>query len=105
MGYGLKMCECVPPQHGMIPDVERCHVEEQLFGPVVFWRAEYHIKFNFPRASCFSNGDNASKGCTDLLDAALVHLHFIECAFVDEVQSAAAIHEHFGEAKTIHNWV
>ena len=105
MGYGLEECEGVPPQEGVISAIERGHVEEQLSGHIILRRAEYYIKFNFPRASCFSTGDNASKGGTALLDATLVHLHFVERIFVDEVKSATAVHEHFGESKAIQNWV
>lgn len=105
MGYGLEACEGVPSQESVISAIERGHVEEQLFGPVILTHAEYYIKFNFPRASCFSIGDDASKGGTALLDAVLVHLHFVERVFIDEVKSVAAIHEHFGELKAIHNWV
>ena len=105
MGYVLKACEGVSPQQGVISAIDRCHVEVQLFGPVVLRRAEYHIEFNFPRASCFSTGDNASKGGTALLDATLVHLHFVERIFVDQVESATAVHEHFGESNAIHNWI
>ena len=105
MGYGLKACERISLQQGMISAIEWCQVEEQLFGPVVLQRAEYYVKLNFPRASSFSTGDNASKGGVALLNASLVHLHFIECVFLDEVQSAAAVHKHFGESKAVHNWV
>ena len=80
-------------------------MEEQLFRHVVIRRAEYYIEFDSPRALCFAAGDNASKGGTALLDATLVHLHFVERIFVDEVQSAAAVHEHFVESKAVHNWV
>ena len=80
-------------------------MKEQLLCPVIFRRAEYYIKFNFPRASYFSTGDNASKGGTALLDATLVHLHFVERIFVDEVQSATAVHEHFSEPKAVYGWV
>ena len=48
----------------MISAIERCHIEEQLFEHVVLRRAEYYIKFSFPQASCFSTGDNTSKGGT-----------------------------------------
>ena len=102
MGYGLKACECVSPQQGVISAVERCHVEEQLFGPVVLRCAEYDVKFNLPRASCFLTGDNALKCGAALLNATFVHLHFLERIFVDEVQSAATVHDHFGEPKAIH---
>src|SRR5215216_2604401 len=105
MGYGLEACEGIPSQKGVVSAIERGHVEEKLFGPVVIRRAEYYIEFNFPRASCFSTGDNTSKGGTTLLDAALVHLHFVERIFVNEVKSASAIHEHLGKSKAIHNWV
>ena len=80
-------------------------MEEQLFGPVVIRRAEYYIEFDCPRASCFSTGDNTSKGGTALLDAALVHLHFVERIFVDEVKSASTVHEHLDKSKAVHNWV
>ena len=80
-------------------------MEEQLFRPVVLLCAEYYIKFNFPRASCSLTRDNASKGGTALLDAVLVHLHFVERIFVDEVQCAAAVDEHFTESKAINNWL
>ena len=79
-------------------------MEKQLFGPVILKRAEYYIKFYFPRTSCFSTGDDASKGGTALLDAIFVHLHFVERIFIDEVKSATAVHEHFGESKAIHDW-
>ena len=105
MGDCLKACEGVSPQQGVISAIERCHVEEQLFGPVVLRRAEYGIKFKLPRASCFSTGDNASEGGAPLLDATLVQLHFIERVLVDEVESAATVHEHLSDPKTIHNWV
>ena len=105
MGYGLKACECVSPQQGVMSAVGRCHVEQQLFGPVVLRRAKYDVKFDLPRASCFSTGDDASESGATLLNANFVHLHFLERIFVDEVQSAATVHEHFSEPKAIHNWV
>ena len=102
MGYGLKACEGVSPQQGVISAIERCHIEEQLFGPVVFWHAKYYIKFNFLRASCFLTGDDASKGSTALLDACSINMHFVERVLVDEVKPTAAVREQFGESKTVH---
>ena len=69
MGYGLKARESIPAKDDVIPTVEGDHMKEQLFGSVVFGRAEYHIQFNSPRASCYSTGDNASKGGIALLNA------------------------------------
>ena len=80
-------------------------MEEQLFGPVILRRAEYYIKFDFPRASCFSTRDDASKGGTALLDVCSVNLHFFKRVLVDEVNPTAAVHEHFGKSKAIHNGV
>ena len=105
MGYGLEACEGVPPQEGVISAIERDHVEEQLSGPVIIKRAEYYIKLYFPRASCFSTGDDASKGGDASLDVVLVHLHFVERVLIDEVEPTAAVHEHFSKSKAIHNWV
>ena len=104
MGHGLEACEGVPPQKGVVSAIEWGHVEEQLFGPVILRCAVYYIKFDFPRALCFSTGDDASKGGTALLDAVLVHLHFVERVFIDEVKSATAIHEYFSEPKAVHDW-
>ena len=81
MGYGLEACEGVPPQKGVISAVERGHVEEELFGPVVIRRAEYYIKFNFPQASCFSTGDDASKGGT------LCSMQFVSICILSSVSS------------------
>ena len=78
----------------MISDVERCHVEEQLFGPIVLRHAEYDIEFDPPRAYYFSTGDDASESGAALLNATFVHLHFLERIFIDEVQSAATVHEY-----------
>ena len=89
----------------MISAIEGNHVEEQLFGLVIFTCVEYYIKFNFPRTSCFSTGDDASKGGTALLDACSVNMHFVERVLVNEVKSTVAVHEDFGESKAIHNWV
>lgn len=86
----------------MISIVEGDHMEEQLFGPVIFGRAEYHIQFNFPIASCFLTGDDSSKGGAALLDACFVNLHLVERVLVDEVKPTATVHEHFGESKTVH---
>ena len=105
MGDGLEACEGVLPQKGMISSIERDHMEEQLFRPVVIRHAEYYVECNFSRASCFSTSDNTSKGGTALLDAIFVHLHFVERIFIDEVKSATAVHEYFGESKAVHNWV
>ena len=105
MGYGLEACEGVPPQKDEISAIERGHVEEQLFRPVVIRRAEYYIEFNFPRASWLLTGDNSSKGGISLLDATLIHLHFVERIFVDEVKSTSVVHEHLGKSKAVHNWV
>ena len=105
MGYGLEACEDVLPQKGVISAIERGHVEEKLFGPEVIRRAEYYVECNFSRASRFSTGDNNSKGGTALLDATLVHLHFVERIFIDEVKPTAVVHEHFGKSEAVHNWV
>ena len=104
MGYGLKACKSIPPQHGVISAPERGHLESYFFRLVVLQRAEYYVKLNFSRTPCFTTWDNPSKGGDTLLDATLVYLHFIERVFVDEVQSAAAIHEYFSEAKAVYNW-
>ena len=89
----------------MIPTIEGDHVKEQLFGPVIFGCAEYHIQFNSPRASCFSTGDNSSKGSVALLNACSVDLHFVERVFLDEVKPTVAVHEHLGKIKAVHNGV
>ena len=47
----------------------------------------------------------ASKSGAALLNATLVHLHFLERILVNEVQSTATIHEHLGEPEAIHSWV
>ena len=52
-----------------------------------------------------SIGDDASKGGTALLVACFVNRHFVERVLLDEVKPTAAVHEHFGELKAIHNWV
>ena len=80
-------------------------MEKQLFGPAIFSRAEYYIQFNSPRASCFSTGDDASKGGIALLDVFSVNMHFVERVLVDEVEPATAVHEHFGKSEAIHYWV
>ena len=103
MGYGLEACEGVPPEEGVISAIEGSNVKEQLLRPVIFGHAEYYVKFNSLRTSCFSTRDDASKGGTALLDAVLVHLHFVERVFIDEDKSATTVHEHFGESKSIHN--
>ena len=89
----------------MISAIEGNHVEEQLFGPVILKHAEYYIKFDFPRASCFSTGDDASKGGTALLDACSATMHLVERVLIDDVKSTTAVHEHFGKSEAIHNWV
>ena len=105
MRYGLKARECVSPQQGVVCTVERGHLEGYLFGPIVLRHAEYHVEFNFSCASCFPTGNDSSKSRITLLDAASVYLHFIERVLVDEVQPAAAVHEHFSEPKAIDNWI
>ena len=75
-----------------------------LFGPIVLRRAEYHIECDFSRTSCLPARNNSLEGCVALLNVAPVYFHFVEGFLVDEVQSAGAIHEHFGEPKAIHNW-
>ena len=70
----------------MIFVVEGDHVEQQLFGPVIFRRAEYYIQFNSARASCFLTGDDASKDGAALPDACSINLHFVERVLVDEVK-------------------
>ena len=50
-----------------------------------FRRAEYDVEFDPPRAYCFSTRDDASESGAALLNATFVHLHFLECVFVDEV--------------------
>ena len=89
MGYGLEAWESVPPKKGVMSAIEGSHVEEQLFGPVILRRAEYYIKFDFPKSSCFSTADDASKGGTSLLDVCSINLHFFERVLVDEVKPAA----------------
>ena len=89
----------------MVSSIEGDHVEEQLFGPVLFRCAEYYIQFNSPRASCFSTRDDASKGGIALLDVCSINLHFVEGVLVDEVNPTTADHEHFGESKAVHNGV
>src|SRR5215216_3590088 len=69
MGYSLEARESVPSKDGVVPTVKGDHMKEQFFGSVVFTCAEYHVQPNFPRASCFSTGDNTSKGGIGLLDA------------------------------------
>ena len=105
MGYGLKACERISPQQGVISTVERGHLEGYFFGPIVLRCAEYHVERVFSRASRLLTGNNSSEGRITLLDAAPVYFHFIECVLVDEVWSAAAVHEHFSEPKSIHNWI
>ena len=76
-----------------------------LFGPIILRCAEYHIECEFSRTSCLPAGNNSSTGCAALFNAALVYFHFIESFLVNEVLSATAVHEHFGELKPIHNWI
>ena len=80
-------------------------MEEQLFALVVLRHAEIEVEFVLPQASCFSTGDYALESGAALLKATFVHLPFLERIFVDEVQSTATVHEHFGEPKAIHYWV
>ena len=89
----------------MISTVERGHLEGYLFGPIVLRRAEYHVECNFSRASHLLAGNDSLEGRITLLDAAHVNFHFIEHVFVHEVQSAAAIHEHFSKLKAVDDWV
>ena len=39
-----------------------------------------------------------------MFDAAPVYFHFMECVLINEVQSAAAVHENLGEPKAVHDW-
>ena len=89
----------------MISAIDGNNVKEQLLRPVILRRDEYYVKFNSPRTSCFSTGDDASKGGTALLDACSINLHFVERVFINEVKPTAAIHEHFGKSKAVHNGV
>src|SRR4051794_8764712 len=68
MRYSLKACECISPQQGMISTVERGHLKGCLFGPIVLWRAEYHVKCNFPRTSRHPAGNDSSECHIALLD-------------------------------------
>src|SRR4051812_16304033 len=61
MRYGLNACECVSPQQGVISTVERGHLEGYLFGPIVLWRDEYHVKCNFPSAPRLLAGNDSSE--------------------------------------------
>ena len=85
MRYGLKAREFISPQQGVIPTIERGHLERYLFGPIVLRRAEYHVKCDFARASSLPTGNDSSEGRAALLDAAPVYFHFVECIFIDEV--------------------
>ena len=87
----------------MTPTIKGDHVEEQLLGSIVLMCAKHHVQFNFSRAMCLLTGDNTSKGCTALLDAALVYLHFVERVLINEVESAAAVHKDFCKSKAVHD--
>ena len=89
----------------MVSAAKRGHLERDFFGPVILRRAEYYIKFDFPRTSYFSTGDDASKGGVALPDACSINLHFVERIFIDKVKPTAAVHEHFGKSETVHNGV
>ena len=52
----------------------------------------------------FPTRDYSSKGCAASRDAVPVYIHFLESFLIDEVQSAAAVHEYLGKMKVIHYW-
>ena len=79
-------------------------MEGDFFGPVILWGAEYHIECDFSRTSCLLTRDNSLEGRAALLNAALVYFHFVEGFLIDEVSSAATVHEHFSKPEAIHNW-
>ena len=85
MGYGLEVCEGVPPQKGVISAIERGHLEGYLFGPIILRRAEYHVECYFSRTPRLPTGNNSSECRAALLNAAPIYFHFVECIFVDEV--------------------
>ena len=88
----------------MISAAERGHLERDLFGPIIIRRVEHHIQCNFSCAACFPTRDYSSKGCAASLNAAPVYFHFLEGFLVNEVQSAATVHEYLGKAKAVHYW-
>ena len=85
MRYGLKACESVSPQQGVVSTVERGHLEGYLFGPIVLQSAEYHVKCDFSRTPRLPTGNDSSEGRATLLNAAPTYFHFYECVLVDEV--------------------
>ena len=85
MRYGLKARAGLSPQQGMVPTVERGHLESYFFEPIIVQRAEYHIKCNFSRTPRFPTRNDTSKGCAAFLDAAPVYFHLVERVLVNEV--------------------
>ena len=79
-------------------------MERDLFGPVIVRRAKHHIKCDFSGAVRFPTGDYSSKGCVASLNAALVYFHFLKGFLINEVQSAAVVHEYLGKTKVVHYW-
>ena len=104
MRYGLEACKCLSPQEGVISTVERCHLEGYFFGPIILRRAEYQIECDFSRTSRLPTRNNSSKGRITLLNAAPVYFHFLKGFLINEVQSAATIHEYLGKTKDVHYW-
>ena len=86
----------------LISAAERGHLERDLLGPVTIRRAEHHVQCDFSCAACFRTGDYSSKGCAASLNAAPVYFHFSEGFLVNEVQSAATVHEYLGKSKVVH---
>ena len=88
----------------MVSAAERGHLERDFFGPVIVRRAEHHIECDFSSAACFQARDYSSEGCAASLNTAPVYFHFLKSFLVNEVQSAAAIHEYLGKSKAVHYW-
>ena len=86
----------------MVAAPERGHLKHDLLGSVIVRRAEHHIQCDFSCTARFPTGDYSSKGCAASLDAVPVYFHFSKGFLINEVQSAASIHEHLGEAKAVH---
>src|SRR3954468_10051305 len=76
----------------MVSATERGHLERDLFGPVISYTAR------------FPTGDYSSKGCAASLNAVPVYFHFSKGFLINEVQSAATVHEYLGESKAVHYW-
>ena len=69
----------------MVSAAERGHLEHDFFGPIILWRAEYHIQCDFSRTPCLPTRDDSPEGRDASLDAALVNFHLVEGFFVDDV--------------------